>query len=131
MFTGVGKRSYDLQLLNDRAGPAMSDDYWKSVRILRANMDEVNVHTVDVRHKLRIGIEFRLGLTPVVILHPIVGEFLHRRELHALRGISDQFFLGPSGGYDSVAKVRECFVRDADMKRTYRVICRLGGRPCS
>ena len=116
MFHGVGKWSYDLQLLNDRAGPSVSDDYRKSVRILRANMDEVNVDTVDVRHELRIRIEFRLGLPPVVILCPIVGEFLHRRELNALRRISDRFLLRPTRRRDAFEHVRDRFFRNVDVE---------------
>ena len=40
----VGQRIDDLQLLDDRAGPPVRDDDRQGVRMLRTNMDEMNVH---------------------------------------------------------------------------------------
>src|SRR5688500_18371378 len=84
-------------------------------------MDEVNVYTVDVRHELRKRIKFRFGLPPVVILSPVVNEFLHRRELHALCSVRYQFSLRPLSRRDPPTKVDESRLRNADAERTDRV----------
>src|SRR6185295_239206 len=97
-------------------------------------MDKVDVETIDVCDELRIRIEFRLGLPPVVILFPIVGEFLHRRELDALRRIFNQFLLRPLGCRDPPAQILETILRYVDVEWTYcfgwcgSVIFRLRGR---
>jgi len=53
-------------------------------------MDEVNVETVDLGDEVRIGIQLRLNLAPVILSRPIAGERLHCRELYALRCIRDR-----------------------------------------
>ena len=64
------------------------------------------------------GIQFRLGLSPVVS-RPIFGEFLHRRELNALRRITNQFLLRPLRRGDPPAQVLQTFFRYVDMEWTY------------
>ena len=81
----IGQRIDDLQLLDDRAGPAVRDDDRQRVRLLRAHVDEVDVDAVDLGHELRQGVQPRLDLAPVVVRRPVARELLHRRELHALR----------------------------------------------
>ena len=39
-------------------------------------MDEVNVETVDLGDEVRIGIQLRLNLAPVIFSRPIAGERL-------------------------------------------------------
>ena len=89
MCRGIRQRIDDLQLLDDRAGPAVRDDERQRIRMLRTDVDEVNVDPVDVGDELRQGVQLRLALAPVVIGRPIARELLHRRELHALRLIRD------------------------------------------
>jgi hypothetical protein len=50
---GVGERIDDLQLLDDRAGPAMVDDERQRVLVLGADMDEMDVEPVDLGDELR------------------------------------------------------------------------------
>jgi hypothetical protein len=40
-----------------------------------------------VGNELRQGIQLCLALAPVIIGHPVLREFLHRRQLHPLRRI--------------------------------------------
>ena len=54
---GIGQRPDDLQLLDDRAGPAVRDDQRQRVRVLRADVDEVDVEPVDLGDELRQGVE--------------------------------------------------------------------------
>src|SRR6185312_2636891 len=72
----VSERSDNLKLLNDGSGPAVRDDHWHGVRMSRADVDEVNIHTIDRRHELGQGIELGFALLPVVIGAPIAHELL-------------------------------------------------------
>ena len=85
---GIGQRLDDLELLDDRARPAVRDDHRQRILVLRADVQEVDVDAVDLGEELRERVEPRLDLAPVVLRRPVVGEGLHRRELHALRGVA-------------------------------------------
>ena len=105
MRRGIGQRTDDLQLLDDRARPAMRDDERQRILVLRTHVDEMNVQPVDLGDELRQGVESRLDLAPIVIRRPIARELLHRRKLHALRRIRDGFPVGPSRGGDALGEV--------------------------
>ena len=77
-------------------------------------MNEVNVDAIDFGGELRQGVELRLDLAPVVICRPVAGEFLYRRELHALRLIGDDFLVRPSSRRDAAFQVCERLVRKMD-----------------
>ena len=64
---GIGQRLDDLQLLDDRAGPAVRDDERQRIFVLRADMDEVDVQPVDFGDEVRHGIEPRFDLAPVIV----------------------------------------------------------------
>jgi hypothetical protein len=81
---GIGERLDDLQLLDDRAGPAMRDDQWQRVLLRRPDLDEMDVEAVELGRVLRQRVQLRLDLAPVVLGCPVGREVLHRRELHAL-----------------------------------------------
>jgi len=51
--SGIGERLDDLQLLDDRAGPAVRDDQWQRVLLCRPDVDEMNVESVDLGRELR------------------------------------------------------------------------------
>ena len=55
---GIGQRLDDLDLLEHRARPAVRDDHRQGVLVRRADMDEVNVHPVDLGDELRQGFSF-------------------------------------------------------------------------
>src|SRR2546425_12153152 len=78
----------------------------------------MNVNAVDSRGELRQRGESRLALAPVVLRAPITREILHRRELHALRLIVDDFPLRPLGRVDAPAQVGQIRVRSGETKRT-------------
>src|ERR1700749_1631260 len=59
---GVGERLDDLQLLEDRAGPPVRDDQRQRVLMLGADVDEMNVQSVDLSDELRQGVQFGLAL---------------------------------------------------------------------
>ena len=112
----VGKRLDDLQLLDDRAGPAVRDDQRQRVVVLRPNVDEMDVQPIDLGHELRQGIQPRLALAPVVLRRPVAREFLNRRRLHALRLISDSLLVGEARRPDPSAKVVQLLLRHVNVE---------------
>jgi hypothetical protein len=50
---GVGERLDDLQLLDDRAGPAVRDDERQRVLVARPDVEEVDVEAVDLGGEVR------------------------------------------------------------------------------
>src|SRR5262245_445722 len=81
--------------------------------MLRTNMNEVEVETVNLRHEMRVGIDPRLDLAPVVFICPIVRKFLNRLELDALRIIRNRFSLWPSGFIDAAFQFDNFLLRNA------------------
>jgi hypothetical protein len=53
----VGQRTDELQLLDDRARPAVGDDQRKRIRMLRANVDKVDIDALDIGDELRQGVQ--------------------------------------------------------------------------
>jgi len=105
MCGGIGQGVDDLHLLDDRSGPSVRDDKRQRVLVLGTDVDEMNVQSVDLGDELRIGIQLRLDLAPVVVGRPITGERLDGGELNALRVIRDRFPLGPTGRVDAPAQL--------------------------
>ena len=85
--------------------------------VSRLDVDEVDVHPVDLGRELRKRVEPRLGLAPVVVGRPVAGELLHRRQLHALRPVVDELLAGPASRGDAPAQVVELLVRNLDVER--------------
>ena len=112
----------DLQLLDDRAGPSVRDDDRQRILMFRTNVDEMNVESIDLGDELRQGVQPRFDLAPVVACRPIAGEFLHRRELYALRCIRYRFPLGPPGRFDTPSQFDELRFRHMQTKRTNGVL---------
>ena len=99
----------------------------RRVLMLRADVNEVDVEPVDLGDELRQGVQFRLALAPVVVRRPNTRECLNRRELHALRLISDGLPLGPARGLDARAQLLELRLGDLDRERPDRGVRRLTG----
>src|SRR6266480_2194847 len=125
MRRGIGQRIDDLQLLDDRARPSMSDDNRQRSLFFRTDVNEMDVQPVDIRDELRIAIELRLDLAPIVFRRPIAGELLHRRERHALREIGNGLFFGPPRRFDPLAEIREVLVRGVKLEGADGVCCGL------
>src|SRR5687768_14079669 len=73
--------------------------------MLRADVNEMYIETVDLGDELREGVELRLDFAPVVIARPVAGEFLDGRELHALRVVCDGLLLRQARGRDTAAEI--------------------------
>ena len=76
MCRGIGQRIDDLQLLDDRAGPAVRDDQRQASSCFERTWMKWMSEPVDLGDELRQGVELRLDLAPVVVRRPVAREFL-------------------------------------------------------
>ena len=113
----VGERADGLEQLDDRAGPAVRHDQRQRVLVRRADVNEVDVHTVDRGRELRQRVQSRLARAPVVIARPVARKRLHRGQLHALRPIIDQLCGRPARRLDPPAQLSELLPRNIDPER--------------
>ena len=120
----IGERTDDLEQLEDRARPAMGHDQRQRVRMMRADVDEMDVEPVDLGDELREGVQLRLDLAPVVVGLPVAHELLELCELHALRPSPRP---SPGSGQRVVAMRRrrshELLVGDVDAEGADRIRC--------
>jgi hypothetical protein len=91
MCRGISERIDNLELLDDRAGPAVRNDERQSIFMFGTNVNEMNVESIDLSDELRPSVQFRLAFAPILICRPIAREFLNHRERHALRIIRHRF----------------------------------------
>jgi hypothetical protein len=113
----VGQRADGVEQLDDRAGPAVGHDQRQRVLVPRPDVDEADVHPVDLRRELRERVQPRLGPAPVVLGLPVPCELPQRRELHALRSIRDQLRGGPARRGDAPAQIDDLLLRNLDLER--------------
>jgi hypothetical protein len=113
----IGERLDDLQLLDDRAGPAVRDDQRQRILMRRLHVDEMDAQPVDLGHELRQRVQPRLTSAPVVFRRPVVREVPHRRELHALGLVIDRLPLGRPPRRDPPLEVGDRLLGDIDTKR--------------
>src|SRR5439155_19000739 len=103
----------------------MGDYNRQRILFFRTDVNKMDVQPIDLGDELRIAIELRLDLAPVVFRRPIAGELLHRRERHALREIGDGLFFGPPRRFDPLAEIREVLVRGVKLEGADGVCCGL------
>jgi len=113
----VGERADDPEQFDDRARPAVRDDQRQRVLVPGPDVDEVDVHPVDLGRELRQRVQFRLAPAPVVVGRPVAGQLLQHRLLHALRSIIDQLPGGPGRRSDAAAEVGDRFVGHLHLER--------------
>ena len=94
----------------------MGDDNRQRILFFRTDVNEMDVQPVDIRDELRIAFELRLDLAPVVLLHPIAGDLLHRRERHALLEIGDGLPFGPARRENPLTKVVKFLFRNVNVE---------------
>src|SRR5262245_36398178 len=115
---GIGQSIDDLQLLDDRTGPAVIHDNGQRVFVPRTNMNEMNIEPVDLGDELRQRVQCRLALAPVVVSRPIARETLDQCERHALRLIRDGLLLRPVRGRDALTEVIQGLIWNVDVELT-------------
>ena len=111
---GIGERIDDLQLLDDRAGPSVRHDERQRVLVLRADVDEVNVDSVDLGQEHGERVQPRLHLAPVVGGAPVAHHLLELPELRPLRSVVDGLLIRPAGRGDAPAEISELRFRNID-----------------
>ena len=122
MRRGIRERTDGLEQLEHGAGPAMRHDQRQGVRVTGADVDEVNVESVDLGHELRQRIQLRLCLAPVVVGSPVADELLQFRELYALRPVVDRLPVRPPRRSDAPAEIHELLFRNIDPEGADRVV---------
>ncbi len=108
-----------------RARPTVRDEDRQRVLFLGLDLNEVNVHAVDVRHELRQRIQLRLRLAPVVARAPVLHQGLQPGQLRTLRLIGDGFLIGPARGSNAPAEINERGFGHVDAEGTDGVCCAL------
>ena len=101
----IRQRADGVEQLDDGAGPAVRHDQRQRVLLLGLDVDEVDVHAVDLGRELRQRVQLRLGLTPVVVARPVASQRLQRRQLHALRPVVDELLAGPASRRDAPTQI--------------------------
>ena len=101
----VGQRPDDLHEIDNRAWPAVGDNQRQSVRFGGADVQEVDVLPVDLGGELRVGVELGLPGAPVVTVSPVLDEFLHPLQAHAVVRPGAGDLVGPAGALEPLLQV--------------------------
>ena len=101
----IRERADGVEHLDHGAGPAVGHDQRQGVLVLRAHVDEVDVHAVDLGDELREGIEPLLDPPEVVLVLPVARQRLRRRELDALRAVGGKLLARPAGRGEASSEV--------------------------
>ena len=72
----------------------MSDDEGQRIFMFRADMNEMNIQSIDFGNEVRKCVQPRFTLAPVVMILPVVQELLNSLERYTLRIIGDGFLVG-------------------------------------
>ena len=107
----VRQRADRVEQLDHRPGPAVGHDQRQRVLVRRRDVDEVDVHAVDLRDELRQLVQTRLDAPEVVLVQPIAGEGFGRGKLHALRPFVDQLLARPACRGDTPSQIINLLLR--------------------
>ena len=94
----------------------MRHDQRQRILVRRLDVDEVDVHAVDLGRELRQRVQLRLEPAPVVVGRPVARERLERLELDALRAVRDELLGRPARRGDAAAEVGQLVVRNVDVE---------------
>ena len=112
----VRQRADGVEQLDHGAGPAVGHDQRQRVLVRRPDVDEVDVHAVDLADELRQRVQARLDPPEVVLVQPVPRERLQRRQLDALRPVGDQLLARPARRADARAQIVELLVGNVDVE---------------
>src|SRR4029450_2147994 len=90
----------------------------------RADVEEVDVHAVDLGNELRQRVQARLDPPEVVLVQPVTGERLQGLELDPLRPVGDELCARPTRRGDATPQALDGVRRKLDPERA-DVGCRL------
>ena len=80
-------------------------------------MQEVDRQALELGGVLLDLVQRRLGSSPVVVLTPVLAQFLQVGQRDALRPVGDGLRLGPAGTGQALAQVAELLLLDVDTER--------------
>src|SRR5687768_12961198 len=112
--------SDDLQLFDGRAGPSVCDNERQRGLVRRANVNEMNVQSIDFSDELWQSVQRGLAPAPVVLGRPIPRERLDDGELYPL--IWSGFLVRPMCRGDAPAQFDQFRLRNMHAKRTNRIV---------
>src|SRR5579859_7097089 len=115
---GVGQRADDVQVLGDRAGPAVGQDQRERVRLRRPDVQEVDVLAVDVGEVLGMLVEPCLEGAPVVTVAPVFDQAVYEVQAGAVVRAVAGDVTGPAGPVQAVPEVVQAFLADRGGKGT-------------
>ena len=109
----IRQRPDGVDHLDHGAGPAVGHDQWQRVLVRRLDVDEMDVHAIDLAHELRQRVQARRDPPEVVFVLPVARELLQRSQLDALRPVGGQLLARPAccarcACADRRASPREC-----------------------
>ena len=112
----VRQRADGVDHLDHRAGPTVRHDQRQRVFVLGPDVDEVDVHAVDLGDELRQRVQPRLDAPEVVIRRPVARQLLNRRQLHALRPILNELLARPTRRRNASTEVVQGLVRNLNLE---------------
>ena len=110
----IGERLDDLVELHDRARPAVGDEKRHRVRVAALAVNEVDVETVDGRGELREAVEVGFAGAPIVVVQPVVAQFVGVGEGQSLAPVVRCFGVRPACFAQALAQVVKFIVADVD-----------------
>src|ERR687893_1809252 len=126
----VGERVDEAEVLHHRVGPAVGEDQRRGVGLGGADVQEVDVLTVDLGSELRVGVQPRFPCSPVVAGLPVLDQVLDvverdavlpaRRDgtrLHPSPALLGRQLVRPAGTGQTIAQVVEFGLGDVDPER--------------
>ena len=114
----IGERAYEVQELDDRAGPAVAEQQRQCAVVGRALVDGVDVLPFDLCGEMVEGVELGLGGPPVVAVGPVGGQVLQPGQVAAVVPAAAGDLVGPAGGGQAAAQVGDVVVGDGDRERS-------------
>ena len=112
----IGQRSDDLEELDNRAGPAMSDHQRQRVDDRGTHVQKMDPEPVDLGPKLRKSIKPSLPRTPVIRRSPVVTQIFQISERDSLRPVHYGLLLRPARPREASSQISELLLPDRDFK---------------
>ena len=112
----VRQRPDGVDHLDHGTGPTVGHDQRQRVLVRRLDVDEVELHAVDLADKLRQRVQPRLDPPEVVLAQPVTRERLQHLQLDPLRPVGDQLLARPTRRGDAFAQCLELLVGDVDVE---------------
>ena len=103
---GIGERTDDVQILQDRHWPAVSQDQREGAGHHRAHVDEVDPLAVDLGRELWVAIQARLGFSPVVVGGPELDRHGHEQRQPEVPPAAGPFVRPPSAAQPAAQVVQ-------------------------